>query len=241
MSTELPQPESQMPAGNGTRGPDRSRKASTVATELIRKAILNGDLEPGRRLKEEQLAQDLGISRTPVREALLVLDAEGLIVAEPNRGATVRAYDAHDLEEIYELRALLEGYAAKRAAALIDDDELEVLEQSSQRFVALEAGEEHVSELVEENLLFHGTILDAARSERLAFMTRKAIELPLVHKSYHWYSKEQKQSSEHYHRQIVKALRTRDGELAELLMKAHVLEARDFLISQVADEPAEDE
>src|SRR5262249_36567593 len=66
------------------------RNASVAATELIRNAIIEGRLEPGRRLKEEELARELGISRTPVREALLVLQAEDLVVATPNRGATVR-------------------------------------------------------------------------------------------------------------------------------------------------------
>src|SRR5439155_13577573 len=70
------------------------RNASVAATELIRQAIIDGRLDPGQRLKEEELARELGISRTPVREALLVLQAEGLVVAEPNRGAMVRAHDA---------------------------------------------------------------------------------------------------------------------------------------------------
>src|SRR5216110_3821907 len=84
------------------------RNASVAATELIREAIVDGRLVPGERLKEEELARELGISRTPVREALLVLQAEDLVVATPNRGATVRVHDAKDLQEQYELRALLE-------------------------------------------------------------------------------------------------------------------------------------
>src|SRR5207249_3993911 len=89
------------------------RNASAAATELIREAIVDGRLVPGERLKEEELAHELGISRTPVREALLVLQAEGLVDAAPNRGAVVRAHDAVDLDDLYQLRALLEGYAAR--------------------------------------------------------------------------------------------------------------------------------
>src|SRR3989454_12817004 len=95
------------------------QNASVAATELIREAIIEGRLEPGRRLKEEELARELGISRTPVREALLMLQAEDLVVATPNRGATVRVHDANDLHDLYELRALLEGYATRRAAERI--------------------------------------------------------------------------------------------------------------------------
>src|SRR5207244_820491 len=95
------------------------RNAGVAATELIREAIIEGRLEPGRRLKEEELARELGISRTPVREALLMLQAEDLVVATPNRGATVRVHDAKDLQDLYELRALLEGFATRRAAERI--------------------------------------------------------------------------------------------------------------------------
>ncbi len=69
-----------------------SRTASREAAELIRAAIVEGRLQPGERLKEEQLARELGVSRTPVREALLFLEAEGAVVLQPNRGASVRRY-----------------------------------------------------------------------------------------------------------------------------------------------------
>src|SRR5687768_11444608 len=92
------------------------RNASALAADLIREAIMDGRLEPGARLKEERLAQDLGISRTPVREALQRLNTEGLVQARPNRGTFVRAYEPAELDELYELRALLEGHAARRAA-----------------------------------------------------------------------------------------------------------------------------
>ena len=112
------------------------QNASVAATELIRQAILDGRLEPGSRLKEEELARELGISRTPVREALLMLQAEGLIETTPNRGAVVRTHDADDLIDLYQLRALLEGYAARQAATRISGDELDLLRESCDRFDA---------------------------------------------------------------------------------------------------------
>jgi DNA-binding GntR family transcriptional regulator len=210
--------------------------ASVAATELIRQAILDGRLEPGRRLKEQELARELGISRTPVREALLMLQAEGLVVATPNRGAMVRVHDAEDLDDLYQLRALLEGYAARRAATQISDGKLEQLRESCERFDSL-SPEEDLRGLVRENLLFHNTILDVEGSVRLAGMVRKVIELPLVYKSYIWYSPDQKRISVHYHRQIVHALAMRDAERAELVMKEHVFEARDLLVSHVRAHP----
>src|SRR2546421_6975169 len=128
------------------------QNASVAATELIREAILDGRLPPGQRLKEEELARELGISRTPVREALLVLQTEGLVDAAPNRGAAVRSHDVDDLEDLYQLRALLEGYAARRAAANITDAALPALWASCERSETLIKGEGQ--ELRKENLLF---------------------------------------------------------------------------------------
>ncbi len=209
------------------------RNASAAATELIREAIIDGRLAPGQRLKEEELARELGISRTPVREALLVLQAEGLVDAAPNRGATVREHCAEDLDDLYQLRALLEGYAARRAGTRISEGDVVNLWESCDRFDDLRDGD--VRELVKENLFFHNTILEAAGSARVQSMVRKVIELPLVYKSYIWYSPDQRRISAHYHRQIAKALEARDAERAELVMKEHVYEARDLLVAHVRD------
>lgn len=209
-----------------------TKSASAAAAELIRSAIVEGRLEPGQRLKEEELARELGISRTPIREALLVLQTEGLVDAAPNRGASVRAYDAADLEDLYLLRAVLESFAARLAAARISGEEVAELRASCERFGALRATDD-VTELVRENVRFHDVILAAARSERLAQMVRSVIALPLVYRSYIWYSPDQKLISEHYHRQLTAALAGHEAERAELVMKEHVLEARDFLAARL--------
>jgi DNA-binding GntR family transcriptional regulator len=217
------------------KGEGLVRNASVAATELIREAIIDGRLKPGQRLKEEDLARQLGISRTPVREALLMLQVEGLIVATPNRGATVRVHTPEDLDDLYALRALLEGHAARRAGPRITEEEISLLRESCDRFEAL-SPDDALRELVRENLFFHSTILDIAGSSRLASMVRGVIELPLVYKSYIWYSPDQKRISSHYHRQIVKALATGDAERAELVMKEHVYEARDVLVARLRDD-----
>ena len=207
--------------------------ASATATEAIRGAILAGRLTPGSRLKEEQLAAELGISRTPIREALLVLQTDGLVEASPNRGATVRSYAPADLDELYQLRGLLEGHAARIAADRISPEALGELFESCERFDAVrEVGDP--SALAAENQLFHETILEATGSERLISMVKKVIEVPLVYRSFLWYSDEQRLISAHYHRQIAAALFVRDAERAESIMKAHVHEARDFLVAEVA-------
>jgi DNA-binding GntR family transcriptional regulator len=207
-----------------------TRNASVAATEVIRQAILDGRLPPGGRLKEEELAQELGISRTPVREALLMLQAEGLVDAAPNRGATVCSHSVEDLTDLYQLRALLEGYAARRAATGLSDEAIAALRESCDRFEGLLGDDGDMSGLVKENFFFHQTIIEGAGSARLGTMVRQVIELPLVYRSYIWYSPEQRQISAHYHHQITRALQARDSERAELVMKEHIFEARDLLL-----------
>lgn len=210
------------------------RNASSVATELIREAILDGSLSPGERLKEEELAQRLGISRTPVREALLVLQTEGLVEATPNRGATVRAHDADDLDDLYQLRAVLEGHAAHQAAVRATDEVIVALQVSCERFAELMTGDD-VRAIVQENLFFHRSVLETAGSARLASMVRKVVEIPLVYKSYIWYSPGERETSVQFHRQITHALELRDAERAERVMKEHVFAARDLLVARVRE------
>ena len=126
------------------------------------------------------------------------------------------------------------GYAARRAAANISESTVAGLWASCDRFDSLIEGD--VQELVKENMYFHNAILDAAESRRVAELVRKVIELPLVYRSYIWYSADQRRISAHYHRQITEALEARDGERAELVMKEHVFEARDMLVAHVRNE-----
>jgi DNA-binding GntR family transcriptional regulator len=211
--------------------PVSPQSASVVATDSIRKAIMEGHLPPGSRLKEEELARQLQISRTPVRHALNILAGEGLIVLAPNRGAVVRTYTAAELEEVYQLRSLLEGHGARLAADRISDEDLRDLKESCERFAHIrETAGDDIRGLVEENLTFHGLILKAASSQWLSSFVRRITNLSLVQSAYWLYSPELRLNSEHCHRQIVRAVENRDGERAELIMKGHILEAKDFLI-----------
>lgn len=109
-----------------------SREDHETAQELvlasIRRAILRGVLVPGARLRQEELAEAFGTSRIPIREALRALEYEGLVTSEPHRGFTVTALDADDVEEVYDLRILLESHAVRLALPLLTDDDLTELE-----------------------------------------------------------------------------------------------------------------
>lgn len=124
--------------GEGTDGQlDRiiaeARASNVTAQDLVltsvRAAILAGVLSPGARLRQEDLAERFGTSRIPVREALRALEYEGLVTSEPHRGFTVTELDADDVEEVYELRIVLESHAVRVALPLLTDEDLEELEQ----------------------------------------------------------------------------------------------------------------
>lgn len=210
-----------------------SENISEEIARLLRGAIFDGSLEPGQRIKEEEVAQDLGVSRTPVREALLLLKSEGLLDMPRNRGASVRSYDPIEAAETYEVRALLEGFAARRAAENLSERTLDQLETSCDKFSELcDSGD--VRGLGRENTFFHQTILNASGNSRLITLVRDAMQLPLVYTSYVWNSPERRQTSARYHRHIAEALQARDGDRAEQLMRQHTLETRDAMISAIA-------
>ncbi len=228
-----------MSGANGSpTAPSRpSRNVAEVATELIRDAILRGGLQPGERLKEAALAHSFDISRTPVREALKVLQIEGLVEFAPNRGATVRSYTVDDLREIYSLRALLEGYAARRAAQGMTPETLERLRGMCERFSRLRATGAPVHALVAENVTFHEAIVAAAGSPRLADITRRVVEMPLIYRTYTWYSAEQRQDAERKHFELLRAFETHDADRAELVMKHHILEGGDVIFEHLNAAP----
>jgi DNA-binding GntR family transcriptional regulator len=215
------------------------RNAADIAAELIRQAIIEGRLHPGEPLREERLAAELGISRTPIREALLILQTEGLVEAAPKRGSVVRTYEPAEIADLYETRALTEGYAAGRAARFVTEGDIELLRESCDRFETL-LDERDVVPLVKENLVFHGVILEASRSPTLAQLVNTVTRVPLVYRSYYHYSPKDKQIALHYHQRIARALEEEDAARAEALMREHVLEARDVLVTHMSGRSAAD-
>ena len=211
------------------RGP-----GSVGILERLRALILTGEYGPDERLIEEQLAERLGVSRTPVRQALTMLEAEGLVEIEPNRGATVCSFSIEDVWDIYDLRAVLEGHAARRAAGRIERRELEYLRELTGEMEGL-AGrfddhEEEIRALVGLNQEFHWTIVEASRNRRLGRLINRTVEIPLMFKAFFWYTPHERIISNHYHRQILEALEGGDADRAEIIMREHVYEGRDFVI-----------
>ena len=136
---------------------------------VLRQEILNGNFEPGERLVQEELAATLGVSRMPIREALRILEAEGLVELQPHRGAVVRSLGADDVEEIYALRAQLEELAVRQSAGMLTPEDIARLEQ----LTVIMKNSEETDEFVNANIEFHSLLMSHCPWDRLNSMIEK--------------------------------------------------------------------
>jgi DNA-binding GntR family transcriptional regulator len=213
--------------------------------EVLRQRILEGRHAPGARLVEQRLAEELGVSRTPVREALARLQSEGLVEIYPNRGAVVRTFTPQHLVDAYGLRAVLEGHAAHQAARRIGGSGLEALERECEALeAALETSfssrRDEVEFLVHHNGLYHQTIIAASGNQRLMDLVQQVSDVPLHYRSFYWYTPEERRISNFFHRRILGALRSREAERAGALMREHVYFGRDVHLQRTEREGAAD-
>ena len=208
--------------------------------ERLRRMIIEGEYGPDERLIEEQLADRLGVSRTPIRQALTMLEAEGLVELVPNKGAMVCSFSADDVWDIYDLRAVLEGHAARRAASRVGEGELDRLAALAEEMEGLVGRfsdhEEEIRRLVSLNQEFHGTIVEASRNRRLGRLLRGPVQIPLMFKAFFWYGPHERTISNHYHRQILLAIQAGDADRAEIVMREHVYEGRDFVLRALKED-----
>lgn len=212
--------------------------ASDHAYRLIRAQILSGDRQGGDWLREGDLAESLGVSRTPVREALRRLTAEGLVRYERNRGVQVQAWTTEDLDEIFSLRSVLEPWAS-RLAALAGTADLDELAALAHEMDAAAAGASaDVDRITELNNRFHRLILDGAGNRRLSSVVSSVVQVPLVWQTFSHYSEESLRRSLAHHHELVSALAARDGDWAESVMRSHVRAAWNSIRANHPDPPS---
>lgn len=199
----------------------------------VRRLVLSGHYASGDRLGEVELAATLGVSRTPVREALRLLTAQGLVEITPNKGARVVAWSLAELEEIFALRAQVEGLAARRATERVTPEELDELERLAvEHATATGAGPGcDVEQVYELNALFHGRIVQAAGGgTSLTSVVSSLVHSVVLHRTLHTFDDMAMKRSSRHHIEIVAAMRNRDPEWAECVMRGHLLAARAALL-----------
>lgn len=211
------------------------------AYDLIRSAIVEQRYEPGQRLIEQRIAEEFGLSRTPVREALRRLEAEGLVVAERHRGASVRPMSTTEVVDLYGLRIRLESYAAELAATRATPDEVVALAEAVERFstVRTELGDadelDDVRALNAANRTIHDLILGAARHHRLSAMLGRTVDIPLVFRAFRVFGREEIERSDLFHHLILDAIRRTDPVRAGQLMAEHIHQGMQAVLDGMAD------
>lgn len=200
--------------------------------ESLREAIITGKLSPGERLMEIQMAEEMGVSRTPVREAIRKLELEGLVVMIPRKGAYVAGLSLKDIADVFEIRGALEGLAAELAAERITEEELEGLERYLVK-ISEETESGDLSKVVETDTDFHSLIYSASRNQRLTQIINNLREqIQRFRKTSLSYPGRMKVAVEE-HRKIVEAISARNGELARNLAHEHIENAENSMMNMI--------
>jgi DNA-binding GntR family transcriptional regulator len=193
----------------------------------LRQRLVGGHYPSGFKLREQAVAREFDVSRTPVRAAIQRLVAEGLLEYEANRGAIVRAWTDADREEIFELRMLVESHAASRTARKISAEALDEMAEHNERIrrAMHDKGEGALDEMHEANFAFHLAIYENCGSTHLAHYGRSLLDYPMVIRGFYIYSEPEMIESVRQHDEIVSALRAGNERWARLAMESHLLAA----------------
>nr|WP_321458776.1 GntR family transcriptional regulator [uncultured Vibrio sp.] len=214
---------------------EKEHTKSETLTESLIEAIVNGDVIPGSKISEPELARKYQVSRGPLREALMRLEGLGLIERIPHVGARVITFSPEKLIELYSVREALEGMAARLAARHITQEELLSLE------MLLSTHSKHIDQVEGSSYFhqhgdfdFHYRIIQASRNSKL--ITLLCDELYHLLRMYRYQSpRSQSRPNEalNEHKYILEAIRNRDEELAEMLMRRHISGSRKLIQSQI--------
>ena len=206
-----------------------------VVFNTLRRAILKGELKPGERLMEIALAERLGVSRTPIREAMRKLELEGLVVMIPRRGAQVANITEKDLNDVLEVRIALERMAIEKACKLITEEELQELEKAAKDFEKA-IDEENVVKLAETDVVFHDIIYKASGNERLNQVLNNLREQIYRYRVEYLKDEATRNDLICEHEKICNALRERDVAKAMEITFQHIENQRQAIIQTIAAE-----
>ena len=213
---------------------DSYKPLREVVSETLRDAIVNGILQPGERLMEIQLAEELGVSRTPVREAIRKLELEGFVVMVPRRGTYVADLSLKDINEVFEIRTALDVLAAGLAVERITDEELEEMER-----LLVHIGEyidsEDMDRIVEADGQFHDLLYIASRNDRLVGIINNLREQFTRFRSISIAYPGRLKNTWEEHRRLLEAIAQRDADQAMQIAREHMENAEHTLLRDMTD------
>ena len=210
---------------------DNYKPLRDVVFESLRKAIVEGSLKPGERLMEVQLAEQLGVSRTPVREAIRKLELEGFVIMLPRKGAYVADMSVKDIIDVLEVRSALEGLAANLAAERMDEKEIEELKKISDSLnSAMENG--NLDEILKKDVEFHQCIFEAAGNKRLTQMINSLWEQVYRFRAGYMSDNNAIRGIKEEHEHLIEAIVSGDGKKASKCAKEHIERAEQYMIDK---------
>ena len=200
--------------------------------ENLKQAIVRGDFSPGNRLVESRIAEAMGISRTPVREAIHKLEREGLIKKLPQGGFYVLNLTREEIEETFGIRSVLESYAARLAAIKHQKEELEPLEEKIEAFqYFLNRGE--METLLKINTEFHSLLYAMSRSPKLIKMIKDLQDQIYRFRRIILRIETMAKTSNDDHRQMLRAMKKRDAHRVETLVRQHILRGQKIVLKEL--------
>ncbi len=200
--------------------------------EQLKKMIFDGEFRPGNRIIESEVAESIGISRTPVREALHKLEAERLIVRLPKGGYVVKGMSMGEIEEIFDIRVILESFAGYLAAERWKDNEIAPLEDKLEEFEKYLMIND-LKELTRLNTEFHELLYALSKSPKLIEMINNLRDEIFLLREILLESMKMGTLSHNDHKEIIKAIKHREAKKVERLIKEHILRGKDFVIMEM--------
>lgn len=211
---------------------DAYKPLRELVFDALREAIIGGVLRPGERLMECQLAEELGVSRTPVREAIRKLELEGFVVMIPRKGAYVAGISLKDIADVFEVRAALEALATALAAERITEEELEELERILVRKAEM-IEQQEIELFIASDKKFHDILYQASRNQRLIQILTNLQDEVHRFRSVSLACPGRMRVALDEHRKVVEALADRDVARAEALAWEHIENAENSLMEAV--------
>lgn len=197
----------------------------------LRESIIRGDLEPGQKLTEPVLAEKLGISRTPIREAFRQLETEGFLTVVPRKGAMVSDLSRKEIEDFYEIKSVLEGYASRIAAERITEKDIAKLTKINNQLEIL-AKNDDVEAFFKKNNEFHSVFINICDNDKLLDIWDNLIRRFVRFRLQALSVPGRLMNSVKQHRDIINALSKRDGSLSEALVVKHSIVSGEDLVEE---------
>jgi DNA-binding GntR family transcriptional regulator len=217
---------------NTKLGSVRRKNLGTQVFEKVKGMILRGDIPPGIRIIENELADSMGISRTPVREAVHRLAAEGFLDPLPKGGYAVRGLTVSGVEETFDIRSTLESFAAFLAAKRFTDEELVPLEEKIDEFQRCLDGND-LAKLTRINTDFHELLYALSRSPRLIKMINDLRDDIFLLRKVMLNSADMARLSNKDHQEMIRAMKRGESEKVEKLVKKHILRGKEYVLKQI--------